>query len=173
LIRRELDRLPASELPAAVKLLVRQVELTNFPEWDYAPLSLCRVDANILNFMRRPDHWVSVDWENSGWGDPAFEIADLISHPAYLTVPPERWAWVIDYYCALVDDRTAAQRIQVYQCLMLTWWVVRLVRSLYEIPRGLDQRLVARSPDWQAATELKYQYYLNRAWKVWQQTWGT
>jgi thiamine kinase-like enzyme len=163
IIRRELERLPSAELPAALKLLVRQLELTHFPEWDYAPLALCRVDANILNFVRRPGAWVSVDWENSGWGDPAFEIADLMSHPAYFSVTPERWAWVIDCYSAVSDDRTIATRIQVYHCLMMTWWVVRLARLLYEVPRGLDQRLVARSTDWQSETEIKYQRYLNRA----------
>jgi hypothetical protein len=30
--------------------------------------------------------------ENSGWGDPAFEIAELMTHPAYEVVPPSRRA---------------------------------------------------------------------------------
>jgi thiamine kinase-like enzyme len=173
IIRRELDRLPSAELPSALKLLVRQIELTDFPEWDYAPLALCRVDAYILNFVRRPGSWLSVDWENSGWGDTAFEIAELICHPAFLNVLPERWEWVIDHYCAQTDDRTAEMRVRVYCSLILTWWVVRLARRLYEVPRGMDQRLVDHAGNWQETTEFQYQHYLNRAWKVWQQAWAS
>jgi hypothetical protein len=41
--------------------------------------------------MRRAGAWASVDWENSGWGDAAFEIADMMTHPAYVTVPAALW----------------------------------------------------------------------------------
>ena len=84
-------------------------------------LALCRVDPNTLNFVRRPNTWASVDWENAGWGDPAFEIADLITHPAYADVPPERWGWLIDAYCAHCGDPSGATRIRVYRLLMQVW----------------------------------------------------
>jgi hypothetical protein len=68
---------------------------------------------NIRNFIRRAGGWASVDWENSGWGDPAFEIADLMTHPVYAAVPPERWEWLIAVYCTARGDPGGQQRIRV------------------------------------------------------------
>jgi hypothetical protein len=113
--------------------------------------------------LRRSSGWASVDWENSGWGDPAFEIADLITHPAYEAVAQARWDWLIDAYVERTGDRTAALRARTYLTILLAWWVVRLARYLYEVPRGLDQRLVSHPPDWQAETERKYARYVARA----------
>ena len=80
-IRQQLAYIPAPEQPAALHELLRNVEAARLPDWPAPRLALCRVDPNTLNFVRRPDDWASVDWENSGWGDPAYEIADLIAHP--------------------------------------------------------------------------------------------
>ena len=88
-----------------------------------------------------------MDWEYSGWGDPAFEIADMMSHPKFMNVPMERWVWVTNLYAEMTGDETAFARIQTYYPLMLVWWVARFARGLYEIPRGLDERLAAR-PIW-------------------------
>jgi len=76
-----LTRLPASEVPAEVRDLVRRLDGTVLPQWPPPQLSLTHGDPNVRNFIRRPDAWAFVDWEYSGWGDPAFEIADLITHP--------------------------------------------------------------------------------------------
>lgn len=46
---------------------------------------------------------------------------------------------------------------------MLVWWAVRWQRYLYEVPRGLDQRLVDRSSSWRETIEHNYLYYLNLA----------
>jgi thiamine kinase-like enzyme len=104
-----------------------------------------------------------VDWENSGWGDPAFELADMITHPAYATVPAERWSWLVEAYCARSDDPDTATRVRVYHRLMLIWWAARLARMLYEVPRGGDRRLAARPDDWQADIKAKYERYLELA----------
>jgi thiamine kinase-like enzyme len=162
-IRQQLAYIAAPEQPAELRELVHQIERTTFAQWPAPPLALCRVDPNTLNFVRRPVAWASVDWENSGWGDPAFEIADLITHPAYAGVPRERWEWLIDGYCARCGDLGAAIRIRVYRHLMLVWWVARLARTLYEVPRGGDQRLVARPPSWMADVQEKYARYLKQA----------
>ncbi len=102
----------------------------------------------------------SVDWEYSGWGDPAFELADMMTHPGYTEVVPVRWDWLIDAYTERMGDRTAALRVRTYSTIMLVWWVVRLARYLYEVPRGLDQRLVQPSAGWQTTTERNYAHYL-------------
>jgi hypothetical protein len=171
-IQQQLNYIPPAERPITLQKLVEQVEVTPFPSWPVAPVALCRVDPNISNFIRRPGPWASVDWENSGWGDPAFEIADLMTHPAYLAIPPSRWTWLVETYCNLVKDPTAAIRIRVYHCIMLVWWVARLARFLYEVPRGLDQRLVKPFTDWQTDREVKYQHYLALAWQMGRRDWG-
>lgn len=66
----------------------------------------------------------------------------------------------------LDGEVTAVTRIQTYYPLMLIWWVARLARALYEIPRGQDQRLAPRDPDWQQQGEQKLAYYIQRAFAV-------
>lgn len=122
-------------------------------------LALCRDDANILNFLRRPQGWVSVDWENAGWGDPTFEMADLMLHPAYVQVTGARWRWVAARYAALTGEETAVDRIYAYYPYMLVWWVGRVARMLYEVPQGLDERLVKRPSNWTAHMQHLYAHY--------------
>lgn len=155
--------LPDSEIDAELRMLLRQVARLADPQLPPATHALCRVDANCANFIRRPGVWASVDWENSGWGDPAFEIVDLMTHAALIDVPDERWEWVIAEYARLTGDRAAPARIRAYYPLMLVWWVVRLARYLYEVPRGLDQALVERAPSWEHDLRAKYARYLRRA----------
>jgi thiamine kinase-like enzyme len=162
-IRQQLAYMPESEQPADLHELIRSIEAARLSDWPAPSLALCRVDPNTLNFVRRSSAWASVDWENAGWGDPAYEIADLITHPAYAGVPSERWEWVIDAYCAQCGDPSAAIRIRVYHRMMLIWWVARLARMLYEAPRGGDQRLVTRPAGWMADMREKYEHYLKLA----------
>jgi thiamine kinase-like enzyme len=162
-VRQQLAYIPEPEQPAELHDLLRNVEAARLPNWPAPPLALCRNDPNTLNFVRRPNAWGSVDWENAGWGDPAFEIADLITHPAYVAVASERWEWQIDAYCAQCADSGAALRMRVYQRLMLVWWVARLARTLYEVPRGGDQRLIIRPPGWLDDMRAKYAGYLELA----------
>jgi thiamine kinase-like enzyme len=162
-IRRQLAYIPVSEQPAELRELVRHVEQAVLPDWPAPRLTLCRVDPNTLNFVRRDGPWASVDWENGGWGEPAFELADLMTHPAYASVPTERWEWLIAAYCTRRGDPAAETRIRIYYRLMLIWWVARLARMLYEIPRGGDQRLVARPDGWEADIRAKYDRYLGMA----------
>lgn len=46
---------------------------------------------------------------------------------------------------------------------MLVWWVARFARTLYEVPRGGDQRLAGRPASWQAAAEAGYRRYCELA----------
>ena len=124
LVRGHLERIPEDERPASLTDIFRQLGTRAFPQWPAAAPRLCRTDANISNFIRRPEGWYSVDWENSGWGDPAFEVADLMSHPAYITVPCERWPWVARTYCRIAGDRAMLVRIRptTASALLLVSW---------------------------------------------------
>ncbi|MGN6759108.1 MAG: phosphotransferase [Thermomicrobiales bacterium] len=156
-------RLPLVAPPAALRDVLGRLERARFPDWPTPPMALTRCDANITNFVRRPGGWASVDWEYSGWGDPALDITDLLTHPAYQPLPATRRDWVIAHYSATRNDATIALRIRVYTCLRLAWWVVRYARLLHEAPRGLDARLVARPADWQATFEARLADYARAA----------
>ncbi len=163
LVREHAARLPANAQPESLRVLLAWLDAWTPPEWQPPPRALCRVDANWRNFIRRPAGWASVDWENSGWGDPAFEIADLITHPAYADVPLSRWEPLCEEYAEMRRDAGALQRIHTYITVMRVWWVVRAARYLYEVPRGLDARLASRPDDWLDDIRRKYDQFVERA----------
>lgn len=160
LIDEHLARIPVADQPAELVALVDACKRASFPEWDPPAPTLCRVDSAIQNFIQRPGCWASVDWENAGWGDPAFEIADLITHAAHVDLPSWRRDWIANRYAELSAQPKITERIMTYHQILAVWWAVRTYRYLYEIPRGLDLRLAAMPDDWQTAIRAKYEHYL-------------
>jgi thiamine kinase-like enzyme len=160
LVQQQVARLPDVEHDSRLKSLLNRLATMRFPAWSPPTLALCRTDTNITNFVRRSGMWAAVDWEYSGWGDPAFELADLMMHPVYLSVAECRWRWVLERYIELARDPTIAIRVTTYRRIFAVWWVVRMCRYLYEIPRGLDKRLVSPAPDWEHAAHMKLAHYL-------------
>jgi hypothetical protein len=152
--------LPAGAQPDSLRRLLERLQAATLPAWPRAPAALCRLDNNLANYVWRPAGWASVDWEYSGWNDPAFDVANLASHVAWMEVPAWRWVWFVEGYGRLVDDRTVARRAEVYRRIMLVWWAIRLARYLYELPRGQDQRLADWPEGWQAEIEAKYDHYV-------------
>ncbi|MHB0878351.1 MAG: phosphotransferase family protein [Anaerolineae bacterium] len=163
LVWRQVDRIPAAARPRSLMTLVERMDAAVYPEWLAPSLALCHVDYNTRNLVRRPGLWASVDWENSGWGDPAFDVADLMLHPAYLGVSGDRWHWFVDEYAARSADVGCLCRIWVYARILAVYWVARLARYLHEVPLGLDQRLVERPGDWEIDRRNKYDYYARAA----------
>lgn len=159
-IQAQLRHIPSAKQTPELGALVRRFFALPVQEWPTPRPMLCHDDANITNFVRRPGQWATVDWENSGWGDPAFDIADLMAHPAYATVQPSQWPWVVQSYCDMIGQSHTEQRIWIYYKMMLVWWVVRLERALHEIPAGLDRRLVERPANWQSDLLAKRKHYL-------------
>ncbi len=162
-VREQAERIPAEAQPASLRALLARFEASRFPEWPPAPVTLCRLDNNITNYIRRRGPWASVDWEYSGWGDPAFDVANLLTHVTVQEAAAFRRTSFAGCYCSLVADESAAVRIQVYYDILVVWWAARLARFLYEIPRGQDQRLAEWPAGWQADYEAKYERYLRLA----------
>lgn len=163
IVRREMARLPREAQPASLRALMRRFRETSFPRWSKAAVSLCRSDNNILNIVRRPGAWASVDWEYAGWGDPALDVAQLMTHPAHIVVPVQRWDWVVETYSRIAHKEALVERIGVYHTILAVWWVARVARFLYEYPRGLDRRLVDRPEGWEADMRAKHAHYLRLA----------
>ncbi|CAN5634409.1 hypothetical protein BH10CHL1_BH10CHL1_18890 [soil metagenome] len=162
LIQDHIERIPVSARPASLQTLLTWFATWTPPTWPAPPRALCRVDANWRNFIKRDHGWASVDWENSGWGDPAFELADLMTHPAYDPMSATHWQTLIHAYAQQMADSTAVLRVYTYYTIMLVWWAVRWARYLYEVPRGLDARLVERPANWQQETQQKYKQHMAR-----------
>lgn len=162
-IQQQVARLPRSAQPPELQGMLTMIEDMCLPSWPPPRPTLCRCDPNIRNLIRRPDRWLSADWENSGWGDPAFEIADLIAHPSYIDVPEEQWENVITMYCSLSDDPTAIERIPIYHAMMLLWCAARFAFSHYHVIHHQltdDHRLVPRNASWDAMAEDRLAHYL-------------
>ncbi len=162
LVQQHLARIPRAARATSLQNVLTWFATWTPPTWPSPPRALCRVDANWRNFIQREAGWASVDWENSGWGDPAFELADLMTHPAYAIMPAAHWHRLILAYAEQMADPTAFRRVYTYYTIMLVWWAVRWARYLYEVPRGLDARLVERPAHWQAETEQKYAQHMAR-----------
>jgi hypothetical protein len=162
-IHHEVDAIPRTDQSADLRALMDRFESHAFPTWPAPPVALRRGDPNIRNIVQRPGPWASVDWEYSGWSDPAMEVADLIAHAAYLDVPAERWEWVTRQYAERVTDPGVASRIAVYTALMYGFWVGRMGKMLYQVPRGLDDRLAPWPDGWLDHVQRTYERYLELA----------
>jgi len=56
-VRQQVAHLPCEVRPPALQVLVRRFEAAQFPQWPAAPVTLCRLDNNITNYVRRPGLW--------------------------------------------------------------------------------------------------------------------
>jgi len=162
-VQRTYESIPPSDRLPSMLTVMERLDAQVFPSWSPSPIALARGDSNIANMVRRPGHWASVDWEYSGWGDPASEIANLLVHPAYLDATPERLDWLVDLYASLSPDPDIVERIAVYRTILCAFWVARFARMLYQVPRGQDNRLAAWPDDWQTTIQSRYECYLDLA----------
>jgi thiamine kinase-like enzyme len=131
------------DVPPDLKELLGELERASYPRWPRPPTTLCRGDCNRYNFLFQGHpaerRCVSFDWEYGGWGDPAFEVADLICAPTFVRMPEERREWIPYEYAARSGDETAAGRARTYRCLMNAWWAVRFARFLKDLRREEPQ----------------------------------
>lgn len=107
---------------------------------DAVPLRLCRVDANPGNAIWCADgklRWI--DWEYSGWGDPALDLADLRWHAAIERIGEARHAWLRMNYGRPADDPTFDERLALWDRLLVTRWPFLLLRWLWSQTHGPDR----------------------------------
>jgi aminoglycoside phosphotransferase (APT) family kinase protein len=162
--RASLARIAPEQTTDRLRTMAEQLDRLDLPSWPEPALTFCRVDPNTPNFVRRVGPWASVDWENSGWGDPAFEIADLLAHPAYLGVSDARKTWAITTYAALRADKTFILRARTYYVLLLADWAAYFARASGQPAAGRDPaRLVPRPDEWHAGIAERARIYLDLA----------
>jgi thiamine kinase-like enzyme len=73
---------------------------------------------------------VSVDWEFSGWGDPCFDLAGLLAHPAYVDQNLSKIKWAADYYNGLGKQKDFNQKFDDYLLTLFIYWAARYLNLL-------------------------------------------
>jgi thiamine kinase-like enzyme len=104
------------------------------------PLRLCHVDPNPGNMIWGPDgqmRWV--DWEYSGWGDPALDLAEYRWHAGWLAAPEDQHDWLRDNYEPPAGDETFWERLAVWDRLLAARWPFLMLRWLYSARNGSER----------------------------------
>jgi thiamine kinase-like enzyme len=138
-IQVQLGRLPAGKIGNLERWRLEHLaqiaeEQTPLLRWEHpAQRRLIHCDPNARNMIEFEGTIRLVDWENSGWGDPAFDIADLCANPFYgMALPAAHHAWMQEEHSRLLDDPTLPERAAIYTRLLHVWWVMRNGRYLVE-----------------------------------------
>lgn len=165
-VLKEISGFPVDALRPGLAGLIDTMLLVDWPEWTEPALCLDRCDPSPENIIDQPEAWVSVDWEYAGWGDPGFEIGDLMAHPLYQQVGDNQWdLFLSELQAAKPGDLTFRIRARVYYAIQLVrftavfsnYW---LKRDTFEDDPG---RLGAFPADWWASLPDQYNLYLERA----------
>jgi len=120
----------------AERLSGMQVDL----DWGKFPVCLCHVDPNSNNAILGEDGQVRwVDWEYSGWGDPALDLAEYRWHMAYADLSAGQQARFREAYQTPRDDPHFAQRLAFWDCLLAIRWPLLLLRWLWSREHGPDR----------------------------------
>jgi hypothetical protein len=141
----QLDR-----LIEAVVGLVRQ-------QWQ-APVQvgLIQCDPDPTNMIAHDSTIRLVDWEYSGWADPAYEIGDLCAQPMYFDLPDDHRAWIRTEYGRIMEDNTAATRAGIYEVLMNAFWVFSLSQRLANAERSEQYRPDRPAQDYMTGMQMRY-----------------
>jgi thiamine kinase-like enzyme len=138
-IKIQLGRLPQGKIgnldqPQLEHLAKVAEEQTPVLKWEHqVQRRLIHTDPNARNMIESEGMIRLVDWENSGWGDPAFDIADLCANPMFgMALPADHHAWMWDTHSHLLDDPYLPERAALYTRLLHVWWVIRNGRYLVE-----------------------------------------
>jgi hypothetical protein len=100
-------------------------------QWEQpAPIGLILCDTNPSNMIAHQGAIKLVDWENSGWADPAFDIGDLCAQPDYFDLPDEHRAWIRAEHGRILNDHTFAHRAEVYERIMNVFWILGMSAAL-------------------------------------------
>jgi thiamine kinase-like enzyme len=115
------------------------------PQRDVVPLRLCRMDHNLANGVWGADgrlRWV--DWEYSGWGDPAMDLAELRWHVALLGLGDAGHRWLREHYRRPPEDGCFARRLAVWDRIIATRWPFLILRWLWSQDQGPDRLRLTR-----------------------------
>ena len=85
-----------------------------------------------------------VDWEYSGWGDPALDIAELRWHAALQPLSQEEHQWLRASYKAPFTDPEFSGRLRIWDHILATRWPFLILRVLWSNHNGPDRVRLSR-----------------------------
>jgi aminoglycoside phosphotransferase (APT) family kinase protein len=130
-----------SRLENIVDLLARVVATTEVdPNYENIPLRLMRVDPNLSNAIVDSDKTLRwIDWEYSGWGDPALDLAELRWHASLQSLGDYNLQWLRSNYQLSFNDPNFYPRLKVWDHILVTRWPFLILRSLWSNHNGPDR----------------------------------
>ena len=137
------------------------------PSRERVPLRLCRVDPGLANALWCDDgrlRWI--DWEYSGWGDPALNLADLRWHAALDGLSSAEHGRLRDSYRRPIGDTEFEERLAVWDRLIATRWAFLILRWLRSAREGPDRERLTQPENDGPALMAQMVRFIERAERV-------
>jgi aminoglycoside phosphotransferase (APT) family kinase protein len=111
--------------------------------------ALVRLDGSLENLVKAANSEVAfLDWDFSGAGDPAFDLAVMRWHPRIQAIAPADWQTALGQYRPSSSDREFRSRLEVYLALLPVRWACYSARHLVDGRSRLTaQHRPVRIPD--------------------------
>ncbi len=109
------------------------------PSREAIALRWAHVDWNLANVVQSRDGLYWVDWEYSGWGDPALELADLRWHIALDGLTETQHRFLRENYRRPDDDPDFDKRLDLWDMILATRWTFLIARNLWSVQNGPDR----------------------------------
>ncbi len=105
-----------------------------------------------------------VDWDGSGWGDPAYDLAALRWHPQNQVLGARLWDVMRALYVPPPLDDAFSQRLRAWEMLLPCDWCLRSLQSLLDAAQPLRNPGVTPTPESLARNiRLRFDRYLSAA----------
>lgn len=137
------------------------------PSRDHIQLRICRVDPNLANIVWSGDgrlRWV--DWEYSGWGDPALDLAEMRWHVAFISLSEQQHTWLRKSYRRPPGDDSFEERLAVWDHYCATHWAFLMLRALWSAYNGPDRVRLTRIAADPAELRTRLVHFIGRAERV-------
>lgn len=125
MVERVRQAVRAGDQPPEVSALWDRWEHGPGPDLLASPSGLVfgRGDPNLANCLWDGRRVGLVDWEYAGLSDVAYELADLIEHPASRATPDRSWMALVDRFALPPRERA---RLRAARGLLAVFWLARL-----------------------------------------------
>jgi len=134
------------------------------PDREQVALRLCRADTNLSNAIWNDDDHVRwVDWEYSGRGDPALEMAELRWHAAMIGLSDQQHDWLRAHYQRPPGDDYFDERLAAWDRIITTRWCFLMLRALWSAHNGPDRVRLSRLPADPAQLRARLIQFIERA----------
>jgi thiamine kinase-like enzyme len=141
----------------------RQVDISR----EGVPLRFCHVDPNPANLIWGRDgrmRWV--DWEYSGWGDPALDLAEYRWHERWDGQTEAQNLWLRRRYAAPPGDDAFWERVALWDCLLATRWPFLTLRWMWSIQHGPERLRLTLQDVRQSELRVRLDRLIQRAEQV-------